>query len=175
MMLGFLRLVQSIVERGLQAAGTAISRLTKPISPSPARGIVSDLTRSKSQLVAENLLLRQQLLVLNRGSCSISMQAPGIGFSGVPVGALLGLLSRLGASRLSKSLNRSVKRPHLTRADRGLFVLLASKLEGWKDALLIVKPESVLRWHREGLQLFWRRKSRANAICERLLGSVRRE
>ena len=109
-MLGFVRLVQSIVGRGPRAAGTAISRLTRPISRSPARGIVSDLTRSKSQLVAENLLLRQQLVVLNR----------------------------------------SVRRPRLTRVERGLFVLLASKLQSWQEALLIVKPETVLRWHRKG-------------------------
>jgi transposase InsO family protein len=123
MMLGFVRLVQSIVGRGLQAAGTALSRLTKPNSRSPARGIVSDLTRSKSQLVAENLLLRQQLVVLNR----------------------------------------SVRRPRLTRADRGLFILLASKLESWRDALLIVRPETVLRWHRKGWRLFWGRKTRTRA------------
>ena len=56
-------------------------------------------------------------------------------------------------------LNRSVKRPRLTRADRVRFVLLASRLQRWKDALLIVKPETVLRWHRQGFRLFWKRKS----------------
>src|SRR5688500_6163754 len=41
-------------------------------------------------------------------------------------------------------LNRSVKRPRLTRADRTLVVLLVNWLQRWKDALLIVKPETVL-------------------------------
>ncbi len=57
-------------------------------------------------------------------------------------------------------LNRSVKRPRLTATDRGLLVLLASRLRTWADALVIVRPETVLRWHRQGFRLFWRRKSR---------------
>jgi putative transposase len=56
-------------------------------------------------------------------------------------------------------LNRSVKRPALTPLDRGLLVLLASRLRSWASALLIVRPETVLRWHRQGFRLFWRRKS----------------
>ncbi len=60
-------------------------------------------------------------------------------------------------------LNRSVKRPRLTRRDRALFVLLASRLPTWRDALLIIKPETVLRWHREGFQLFWKQKSRTSS------------
>ena len=56
-------------------------------------------------------------------------------------------------------LSRSVKRPRLTAADRGLLVLLASRLRTWTGALIIVRPETVLR-HRQGFRLFWRRKSR---------------
>jgi transposase InsO family protein len=37
---------------------------------------------------------------------------------------------------------------------------LASKLPTWKQALLIVQPEAVLRWHRELFRWAWRRKSR---------------
>jgi putative transposase len=112
---------QSVAEHALHPISKVVSRWTKPISCSPAFGTITDLARSKPQLVAENLLLRQQLSVLNR----------------------------------------SVKQPRLTRADRCLFVLLASKLQSWKEALLIVKPETVLRWHRQGFRLFWQRKSRA--------------
>ncbi len=57
-------------------------------------------------------------------------------------------------------LSRSAKRPRLTAADRALLVLLASRLRAWAGALIIVRPETVLRWHREGFRLFWRRKSR---------------
>ena len=65
-MFGLVKQIQSIVNRGLQAVGSAISRVTKPIAHGPALSTVADLARSKPQLVAENLLLRQQLIVLNR-------------------------------------------------------------------------------------------------------------
>src|ERR687885_2986452 len=56
-------------------------------------------------------------------------------------------------------LRRAVKRPALPPPDRGLLVLLASRLRTWASALLIVQPETVLRWHRQGFRLFWRRTS----------------
>jgi transposase InsO family protein len=56
--------------------------------------------------------------------------------------------------------SRGVKRPGFRGYERGLLVLLARLLPRWRDALLLVKPETVLRWHREGFRLFWRRKSR---------------
>jgi putative transposase len=65
-------------------------------------------------------------------------------------------------------LSRAVTRPRLTAADRGLLVFLASRLCTWADALLIVRPETVLRWHRQGFRLFWRRKSRAATQAPRL-------
>ena len=36
-----------------------------------------------------------------------------------------------------------------------------SRLFDWKDALVIVKPETLIGWHRKGFKLFWRWKSRA--------------
>ena len=45
-------------------------------------------------------------------------------------------------------LHRSAQRPAFTPLDRGLLVLLASRLRTWASALLIVRPETVLRWHR---------------------------
>lgn len=51
-------------------------------------------------------------------------------------------------------LQRSVKRPRCTSADRALLVLLASRLRAWRQALLIVQPETLLRWHRQGFRLF---------------------
>src|ERR687886_1955795 len=56
-------------------------------------------------------------------------------------------------------LRRPAKRPALTPLDRGLLVLLASRLRTWASALLIIQPETVLRWHRQGFRLVWRRKS----------------
>jgi len=34
----------------------------------------------------------------------------------------------------------------------------------WKEALLIVKPETVIRWHKLGFKLFWRWKSRIRKL-----------
>jgi transposase InsO family protein len=82
-------------------------------------GIVADGTRSKTELMLENALLRQQLIVLKR----------------------------------------QVKRPRLSWRERGMIVLLSSRLRGWKEALLIVQPDTVLRWHREWFRWLWRRQS----------------
>ncbi len=57
-------------------------------------------------------------------------------------------------------LRRGVKRPRCTPADRALLVLLASRLRTWRQMLVIVQPETVLRWHRQGIRLLWRRRSR---------------
>ena len=57
-------------------------------------------------------------------------------------------------------LQRSVKRPKLTAADRGLWALLSKVWAGWRCALVIVKPETVIAWHRNGFRLFWTWKVR---------------
>lgn len=69
-------------------------------------------------------------------------------------------------------LNRSVKRPRLTRTDRALLVLLVSRLQCWKDALLIVESETVLLWHRQGVRLFWKRKSRTRSRQPKFAGET---
>jgi hypothetical protein len=48
----------------------------------------------------------------------------------------------------------------LTNAAR-LILVFWSRLCDWKDALMIVKPDTLIRWHRQGFKLFWRWKSRA--------------
>lgn len=57
-------------------------------------------------------------------------------------------------------LPRQVKRPQLSKTDRALLVLPASRPRTWKSALLIVQPDTLMRWHRAGFRLFWKRKSR---------------
>jgi putative transposase len=47
-------------------------------------------------------------------------------------------------------LRRSVKRPVLTRTDRVLLVLLAGRVRTWRQALLVVQPDTLLAWHRTG-------------------------
>src|SRR5437763_6667252 len=51
-------------------------------------------------------------------------------------------------------------RLRLSRADRFLWVWLARLWSAWRSALLIVKPETVIAWHRKGFRLYWKWKSR---------------
>ena len=97
-----------------------ILKWTKPSHTSLLLGTVMDLARGKSELVAENALLRQQLIVLRR----------------------------------------QIKRPIYTKTDRLLLVLLTRAVQAWRQALIIVQPETLLKWHRQGFRLFWKRKSK---------------
>ncbi len=55
---------------------------------------------------------------------------------------------------------RSVKRPQLRRRDRIFWAWLSRLWPDWNTVLVIVKPETVIRWHRQGFRLYWRWKSR---------------
>ncbi len=57
-------------------------------------------------------------------------------------------------------LQRSVRRPRLRQRDRILWVWLSQLWANWRSSLIIVKPDTVLRWHRHGFRLYWRWKSR---------------
>jgi len=103
-----------------QAIKLSLRQWTKPGHYSLALNAALDMTRSKSELVLENALLRQQLSVLQR----------------------------------------QVQHPKLSWRDRAFIVLLASKLRSWKQALVIVQPDTVLRWHRDLFHWIWRRKTR---------------
>jgi hypothetical protein len=121
--------VLSVLIRGVRVAATrAVGRIGAVAGavtrPAPVvLGLLRDLTRSRKQLVAENALLRQQLIVAAR----------------------------------------TTKRPRLAAHERGLLVLLARLVPRWWEAVLLVKPEAILRWHREGFRLFWRRKSKSTS------------
>src|SRR5580693_8314991 len=54
----------------------------------------------------------------------------------------------------------SRKRPKLPPADRLFWVWLSRLWRDWRSALAIVKPETVLAWHRAGFRLFWTWKVR---------------
>ena len=57
-------------------------------------------------------------------------------------------------------LERKRPRPRLTPLDRLFWTLLRASWSRWRDALVIVKPEMVVGWHRAGIRLYWRWKSR---------------
>ncbi|MEO5378998.1 MAG: integrase core domain-containing protein [Magnetococcus sp. DMHC-6] len=52
------------------------------------------------------------------------------------------------------------KRLNIHLLDRLLWVWLSHIWKGWRASLVIVKPETVIHWHREGFRLFWKWKSR---------------
>ena len=71
--------------------------------------------KPKVLLVAENLCLRQQLLVLQRRH----------------------------------------PQTRLRNADRQFWICASRWFADWRNSLLIVKPETVLRWHRRGWRAYW--------------------
>jgi putative transposase len=56
---------------------------------------------------------------------------------------------------------RTAKRPRLRRRDRIFWVWISKLWRGWRSALIVVQPDTVVRWHRRGFRLYWRWKSRA--------------
>jgi hypothetical protein len=51
-------------------------------------------------------------------------------------------------------------RPRLTSLDRAFWLALQRFWPRWKEVLVVVKPETVVRWHRQGFRLYWRALSR---------------
>ena len=51
-------------------------------------------------------------------------------------------------------------RPKIRAVDRVFWVLLSRFWSGWRESLALVKPATVVAWHRKGFKLFWRWKSR---------------
>jgi putative transposase len=62
--------------------------------------------------------------------------------------------------QLALYIERGVKPRRIDFATR-LTLALLSRLFSWRDALVVVQPETMIRWHRAGWKLFWRFKSRA--------------
>jgi transposase InsO family protein len=55
---------------------------------------------------------------------------------------------------------RHKKRPQIRTKDRLFWIMLCRFWSNWQEPLIVVKPETVIRWHRKGFKLFWRFKSR---------------
>jgi transposase InsO family protein len=60
-------------------------------------------------------------------------------------------------------LHRRAPRPKLRSWDRRFWVWLSRIWHGWQSALVIVKPATVVRWHRQGFRYYWRWKSGGRA------------
>ena len=84
---------------------------------------------------------------------------------------VLRTLSGMARSRVSLSteiavlryrlsvLQRERPRPWLRPADRVLWIWMCRHWNRWRSALVLIQPETVLRWHREGYRRYWRRRS----------------
>src|SRR5712671_6011534 len=57
-------------------------------------------------------------------------------------------------------LKRKHRRPRLGWIDRLAWVALSIFWTRWSDALIFVKPDSVVRWHRAGFRIYWRSRVR---------------
>ena len=54
---------------------------------------------------------------------------------------------------------RSRPRPHLKARDRFVWLAIRRLHPGWRQYLILVRPETVVRWHRRGWRLYWRWRS----------------
>jgi putative transposase len=77
------------------------------------------------------------------------------------------LLENLALRQQLAALERRHPRPRLTAFDRLFWVLARRFWSDWKQALIIVSPETVVRWHRSGFALYWRAISRARRVIGR--------
>ena len=57
-------------------------------------------------------------------------------------------------------LKRRHPRPRLNNLDRWFWLVLRRLWSRWAEVLILVKPETVVDWHRAGFQLYWRLRSR---------------
>src|SRR4030088_3390301 len=96
--------------------------------------ILASPFKSRAELEAENLILRQQINVLCR---------------------------------------RMPKRPALTNIDRLLFVWVYRWFPSTAGALAIVRPETIIRWHRVGFGAYWRWRSRSRVGRPRVSAELR--
>jgi putative transposase len=98
-------------------------------------------------------LLRLLLVLVTRVSCSR--------------GDLL--LENLALRQQVLTLKRKHPRPRVAVSDKLLWVLLRRFWPEWKQALIFVQPETVVRWHRAGFKLYWewlsRHRTRAGRKC----------
>jgi len=83
-------------------------------------GTLRAALKARTDLVLENLALRQQLALLRRRS----------------------------------------KRPRVGLLDRVFWMWLSQWWARWREALHVVQPQTVIRWHRQGFRAFWNWKSR---------------
>jgi transposase InsO family protein len=71
------------------------------------------------------------------------------------------LVENLALRQQVAVFKRTHRRPRLAALDKLFWVALRRFWSSWKNALIVVTPDTVIRWHRAGFQLYWRLLSRA--------------
>ena len=77
------------------------------------------------------------------------------------------LLENLVLRQQLTVLKRKHPRPRLRAFDKLFWVLARIFWSGWKQALIVVSPETVVGWHRAGFKLYWSAISRARRVIGR--------
>jgi putative transposase len=77
------------------------------------------------------------------------------------------LLENLALRQQLATLKQKRCRPALAGSDRIFWILLRRFWPGWRSALVVAEPETVVRWHRAGFRLYWKWLSRKHAVVGR--------
>ena len=70
------------------------------------------------------------------------------------------ILENLALRQQLSIYHNTIKRPKIRTRDRIFWLLLSKLWKEWKNTLVVVKPDTVMRWHKKSFKLFWRFKSR---------------
>src|SRR6266481_6981230 len=70
------------------------------------------------------------------------------------------VLENLALRQQFALLRRRSKRPRFGPLDRLFWIWLSQRWARWRETLNVVRPETVIRWHRQGFRAFWNWKSR---------------
>ena len=68
---------------------------------------------------------------------------------------------------------RKRRRPRLNGLDRLFWTTLRQLWSRWTEILVIVKPETVVGWHRTGFRIFWRWRSRSQGGRPKNIAEIR--
>src|SRR5258707_1500818 len=68
-------------------------------------------------------------------------------------------------------LRRRSKQPQFERLDRLFWLWLSHQWAGWREALHVVRPQTVIRWHRQGFRAFCTWKSRRGHVGRPMVSS----
>jgi predicted amidophosphoribosyltransferase len=71
------------------------------------------------------------------------------------------LIENLALRQQLAEFKRKHSRPKLAAMDKLFWVAARRFWSSWKEALIVVTPDTVVRWHRAGFQFYWRLLSRA--------------